>query len=55
LQVDKARSEKDQFSVLITQNYATGQFVLDSVPMTSRYYDLFDPREADDADGSEED
>lgn len=53
LHVDKARSERDQSSVLITQNYATGQFVLDSAPLDNRYEDLFDPKGLD--DGSDDD
>lgn len=35
--VSKARSEKDGFGVVLTQNHALGQFVLDSIPMHSRY------------------
>lgn len=33
--VPKNRNDKDKFAVIITQNYATGQFVLDSAPMVS--------------------
>ncbi len=33
LYVSEARSDEDKFSVVITQNYALGQFVLDSVYM----------------------
>lgn len=51
--VEKARSERDQFGVLITQNYATGQFVLESAMLDERYADLFDA-EADGGDEGEE-
>lgn len=37
--VDKARSDLDKFSLLITQNYKIGQFVLDSVAMHTKYWD----------------
>lgn len=50
LQVDKARSERDQFSILITQNYTTGQFVLDSAPLDRRYSEQFAPRDDDEAE-----
>ena len=38
--VDKARSERDKFEVLITQSLEVGQFALDSVMMRSSYADL---------------
>lgn len=37
--VAAARNDEDKFNILITQNYKTGQFVLDSTLMTSRYWD----------------
>jgi len=40
LYVEKARSERDHFSVLITQNYTLGQFCLNSTMMTRKYRDL---------------
>lgn len=40
LYVGKARDEEDKFGVLITQNYALGQFVLESVPLSKKYWDL---------------
>lgn len=54
LQVGKARSEKDQFSVLITQNYATGQFALGSARLDKRYEELFDPRSSDEDDDDDD-
>lgn len=41
LYVEKGRNERDRFGVLITQNYPTGQFVIDSAPLDARYDDLF--------------
>jgi hypothetical protein len=38
--VDKARSDLDKFGVLITQKYGLGQFVLDSVRMDNKYWDI---------------
>ena len=38
--VSKARSEEDKFGALITQQYATGQFCLDSAYLKSEYFDL---------------
>lgn len=45
LLVDKARNSDDKFSVLITQAYAIGQFCLDSVRLTSDFWDFMDERE----------
>ena len=42
LSVDKARDERDKFSLLITQNYSTGQFCLDSIFMRDRYSELLE-------------
>lgn len=42
LYVSKARSDNDKFSVLITQSYPVGQFVLESTRLQSRYFDLLD-------------
>lgn len=39
LWVDKGRSDRDKFTVAINQNYALGQWVLGSVPMSKRYWD----------------
>lgn len=38
LYVDKARSDRDKFTVLIAQHYATGQFVTDSAFMPNNYW-----------------
>lgn len=57
----KARSDADKFGVLITQSYAMGQFLLDSVNLNDRYWDaLSDAAEEagigeDDDDEEEED
>lgn len=40
LYVSNARNEDDRFTVLISQNYATSNFCLDSVMMTSNYHGL---------------
>lgn len=45
LQVEKARSERDQLSLIITQNYAMGQFCLESAMLDRRYSELFNPRD----------
>lgn len=37
LYVDRARNDRDRFTVLIGQSYRTGQFVLESVRMTDKY------------------
>jgi replicative DNA helicase len=34
----KVRGEADGFGVVLTQNYALGQFVIDSIPMTPKYH-----------------
>ena len=46
------------FGVLITQNYATGQFVINSAPLEAKYFDYLDKlksRDDDDNETSEED
>ncbi len=40
--VSNARSEEDRFTILISQNYATSQFALDSAIMTSNYTHLLE-------------
>ena len=40
LYVDKGRNEADRYSLLISQNYAIGQFALSSCPMTPTYWKL---------------
>lgn len=44
----KARSARDKFTVLITQNYDLGQFVLDSVLLDDRYWDRLKDFDGDD-------
>jgi hypothetical protein len=53
LWVDKSRSEKDRYGVLVTQKYAIGQFVLDSMLLPDNYRDILednDEEAEDDAD-----
>lgn len=38
--IDKARGESDKFEILLSQNFAIGQFALDAVLMRSNYYDI---------------
>lgn len=40
LYVSNVRNDEDRFTVVITQNYRTGQFVLQSTPMISSYWDV---------------
>lgn len=54
LYVEKARNDEDGFTILITQNYKTGQFVLESVVMHSSYFDKLKAFAAQ-AEGMEED
>jgi Straboviridae DNA replication helicase len=59
LYVDKARSEESKFGILITQNYSTGQFCLESAALEQRYFDYLSDlkQESDDveADDSRDD
>lgn len=52
LYVAAARDEVDQFSVLISQHYATGQFCRASVRMQSQYWNILEDlvRDTDDED-----
>lgn len=40
LYVNKARSERDRFGLLLTQNYAQGQFALQSMFLPNNYFDI---------------
>ncbi len=42
LYVAKGRKDRDKFTVLISQSYATGQFVLESTPMIANYWDMME-------------
>jgi hypothetical protein len=56
LYVGKAREEEDRFGLLITQNYAIGQFALESIPLRNKYWDLLAELKDKDAEyDSEED
>lgn len=48
--VGKARDETDQFGVILSQSYDTGQFVLQSAYLNANYFDLLDtlPKDVDD-------
>ena len=50
LYVAKARSEEDKFGVLITQNYKTGQFVLESTRLSDSYAHLMERMSAQNRD-----
>lgn len=39
LYVSNGRNDEDRFSIVIVQNYAIGQFCLDSAPMDDHYWD----------------
>jgi RecA/RadA recombinase len=58
LYVSKGRDERDKFGVFLTQHYETGQYALESIPMSAEVYNLIsrlsDGREDDDEGGSEE-
>jgi len=45
--VDGARSDEDGFTVVISQNYGTGQYVLDSAIMVNRYDSLLEEEAID--------
>lgn len=42
--VSQARNDEDRFTILVSQNYATGQFVIDSAYMSSNYQSLIELR-----------
>ncbi len=43
--VANGRNDEDRFTLLISQNYSTGQFVLESTPMVSNYWQMLgDPK-----------
>ena len=43
LYVDRARTERDRFTLLLTQNYGLGQFCMDSMLLPSSYWDMVNP------------
>lgn len=58
LQVSKARAVRDQFGALITQNYDTGQFCVDSMRLDEAYWSWLRGKkdgEGDDDDADAED
>ncbi|MCI0550999.1 MAG: hypothetical protein L0287_08590 [Anaerolineae bacterium] len=48
--VTNARTEEDKFSVVISQAYSIGQYVIESATLSPNYYELLD----DEEDGDEE-
>jgi len=46
--VAAGRNDADKFSILLSQNYATGQYVLDSIPMLSNYWDILNQETGND-------
>lgn len=50
LYVEMARSEQDQFGVLITQSYKTGQFVLESTRLNDSYARIMESMDTGDED-----
>ena len=54
LRVTEARSEAGEFGVLISQSYRTGQFVLDSMLLPSKYWDKLKEHTGDDDDDESE-
>ncbi len=55
LYVAKARTEEDHFGMLITQNFKTGQYVLDCMPLTNEYYTVLDKVDGKEEEAEEED
>jgi replicative DNA helicase len=49
--VANARNEEDQFTVLLSQNYSTSQFCLDSIYMSSNYNHLVESHSQPPTDG----
>lgn len=47
LYVASGRVEADRFAVLVSQSYASGQFVLDALPMREEYWTFMRPEEVD--------
>jgi len=41
--VDKGRSERDKFGILVTQNLDFGQFALRSVRLPPNYWEVLEP------------
>lgn len=54
IHVAAGREEADQFTVLISQHYATGQFCRDSVRMQKQYWEILDHYEDDDDEDEDE-
>jgi replicative DNA helicase len=47
LYVASGRIEADRFAVLISQSYASGQFILDALPMKEEYWSFMRPEETE--------
>lgn len=55
IHVAHSRNDADQFTVLISQSYPTGQFSLESAPMLSTYNEIIDEMRREKHASSEED
>ena len=53
LYVEMARSEQDQFGVLVTQSYKTGQFVLESTRLADSYARIMESMQTEDDDNDD--
>lgn len=51
--VDRAREEQDRFGLLMTQNYAIGQFCMESIYLPSHYWEMIEDAQGDNGDSSE--
>jgi hypothetical protein len=52
--VGKARNEKDRYGVLLSQSYATGQFVLESAMLNDKYFDFLNGMSSGGKDSKED-
>lgn len=50
LNVAAGRNDADNLTMVISQNYGTGNFIIDSVPMTGNYFQLLPEAENEDTD-----
>ena len=52
--VDKSRSERDKFGVLITQSYPIGQFCIDAIYLQPKYFEI-QPKDGQEEEAPEDD
>lgn len=55
LRVDAGRNDEDKFSVVISQNYGMGQYVVDSIMMNNTYWDIINQEQEKPPDDEEDD